>query len=70
MNKKMENEMTIQLRNEQIVERFCTLAESQPLATCNSIIDYLAKVYSMTNMNIRHILKDAGIDTARTNKMN
>ena len=59
------NENELNTRNEQIVERFCTLAEQQPLASCNKIIDYLAREYGVTASGIRHILKERGIDTAR-----
>jgi len=59
------NENELNNRNEQIVERFCTMAEQQPLASCNKIIDYLAREYGVTPTGIRYILKERGIDTAR-----
>lgn len=59
------NELELTQRNEQITERFCTLAEQQPLASCNKIIDYLAREYGITATGIRYILKERGIDTAR-----
>ena len=59
------DEIKLNERNEQIVERFCTLAEEQPLASCNKIIDYLAREYGVTSAGIRYILKERGIDTAR-----
>ena len=63
MAKLNDNELT--LRNEAIAERFCTLAEQQPLASCNRIVDYLAREYGLTPTGIRYILKERGIDTAR-----
>lgn len=59
------NENELAERNNEIVERFCTLAEQQPLASCNKIIDYLAREYGVTATGIRYILKERGIDTAR-----
>ena len=59
------NENELAERNNEIVARFCTLAEQQPLASCNKIIDYLAREYGVTATGIRYILKERGIDTAR-----
>ena len=59
------NDNELALRNEAITERFCTLAEQQPLASCNRIVDYLAREYGLTPTGIRYILKERGIDTAR-----
>lgn len=63
MAKLNDNELT--KRNDEIVERFCTLSEQQPLASCNRIVDYLAREYGLTPTGIRYILKERGIDTAR-----
>lgn len=63
MAKMNENELAE--RNAQIVERYCTLSEQQPLATSNRIIGYLAREYNLTDAGVRHILKGAGIETCR-----
>lgn len=59
------NENQLAERNANIVERFCALSEQQPLASCNKIIDYLARDYGLTATGVRYILKERGIDTAR-----
>lgn len=59
------NENELAERNAQIVERYCNLSESQPLATSNRIISYLAREYDLTDAGVRHILKGAGIETSR-----
>lgn len=53
-------------RNAQIVERYCTLSEAQPLATANKIISYLANEYGLTAMQIGRILRENGIETTTT----
>ena len=50
-------------RNAAIAERFTTLAESQPLATANKIISYLANEYNLTPQSIGRILREQGIET-------
>lgn len=59
--------MTKQLeqRNKEICRQYCQLSESQPLASSNRIIRDLALKYDLTEAGIRHILKNAGIATAR-----
>ena len=59
------NEQELQQRNNEIAQRFCAECEAQPLASCNKIIDYLARIYGVTAQGIRYILKERGIDTAR-----
>ena len=59
------NETELLQRNDEIAERFTTKAEQQPLASCNKIIDYLAREYGIAATGIRYILKKRGIDTAR-----
>lgn len=51
-------------RNAQIVERYCTLSEAQPLATANKIISYLAGEYNLTPQSIGRILREQGIETS------
>lgn len=50
-------------RNNNIAERYCRLAETQPLATANKIISYLAGEYNLTPQSIGRILRDKGIET-------
>ena len=50
-------------RNRNIAERFTTLSESQPLATANKIISYLANDYNLTPQSIGRILREQGIET-------
>ena len=57
------NENEIKERNSNIVERFCTLSESQPLATANKIISYLANEYNLTPQSVGRILREQGIET-------
>lgn len=56
----------ITARNEQIATRFTTLAESQPLASANRIIGYLAGEYNLTPQHIGKILREQGIKTVNT----
>lgn len=56
------NENEIKERNANIAERYCTLAEAQPLATANKIISYLANEYGLTPQSIGRILREQGID--------
>lgn len=58
------NENEIAERNSNIAERFCTLAEAQPLATANKIISYLAGEYNLTPQSIGRILREQGIKTS------
>lgn len=60
------NENEIKERNANIAERFCTLAEAQPLATANKIISYLANEYNLTPQSIGRILREQGIETTTT----
>lgn len=53
-------------RNAQIVERYCTLSEAQPLATASKIIFYLANEYNLTPQSIGRILREQGIKTTTT----
>ena len=48
-------------RNRNIAERYCNLAEAQPLATANKIINYLAGEYKLTPQSIGRILREQGI---------
>lgn len=57
------NEHEIKERNSNIVERFCTLSENQPLATANKIISYLANEYNLTPQSVGRILREQGIET-------
>ena len=50
-------------RNRNIAERFTTLSESQPLATANKIISYLANGYNLNPQSIGRILREQGIET-------
>lgn len=50
-------------RNEKIADKFCLLSESQPLATANKIISYLAGEYNLTPQSIGRILREKGIET-------
>lgn len=59
-------QIEITARNEQIATRFTTLAESQPLASANRIISYLAGEYNLTPQYIGKILREQGIKTANT----
>lgn len=60
------NENEIKERNANIAERYCTLAEAQPLATANKIISYLANEYNLTPQSIGRILREQGIETTTT----
>jgi len=59
-------QIEITARNEQIATRFTTLAESQPLASANRIISYLAGEYNLTPQYIGKILREQGIKTVNT----
>lgn len=61
MAKLTENE--IAERNANIVERFVSLTEAQPLATANKIISYLANEYQLTPQSVGRILRENGIET-------
>ena len=61
MAKLTENE--IAERNANIVERFKSLTEAQPLATANKIISYLANEYQLTPQSVGRILRENGIET-------
>ena len=61
MAKLTENE--IAERNANIVERFTSLTEAQPLATANKIISYLANEYQLTPQSVGRILRENGIET-------
>lgn len=58
------NENEIKERNANIVERFCTLSEAQPLASANKIISYLANDYGLTAQHLGRILRENGIETS------
>lgn len=62
-------QIEITARNEQIATRFTTLAESQPLASANRIIGYLAGEYNLTPQYIGKILREQGIKTANTQEV-
>ena len=53
-------------RNEEIKARYCALSETQPLATANKIISYLANEYGLTPQSIGRILREQGIETTTT----
>lgn len=64
-NKKMklteQQQCILAERNRNIAERYCNLAEAQPLATANKIISYLANEYNLTPQSIGRILREQGI---------
>ena len=53
-------------RNANIVDRYCHLSETQPLASANKIISVLAKEYGLTSQQIGRILRDNGIKPVTT----
>ena len=61
LTEQQQNEMME--RNANIAGRFTTLSESQPLATANKIISYLANEYNLTPQSIGRILREQGIET-------
>lgn len=65
LNEQQQNEFAE--RNRNIAERYCTLAEAQPLATANKIICYLANEYNLTPQRIGGILREQGIETKTSN---
>ena len=58
-----QQQFELDKRNAAIAERFTTLSESQPLATANKIICYLATEYNLTPQSIGRILREQGIET-------
>ena len=61
LTEQQQNELSE--RNAQIAQRFTTLSESQPLATANKIICYLAGEYNLTPQYVGIILREQGINT-------
>ena len=61
-----QQQIEIAKRNEEIKARYCALAETQPLATANKIISYLANEYCLTPQSIGRILREQGIETTTT----
>ena len=61
-----QQQIELEERNRMIAERYTTLSETQPLATANKIISYLATEYDLTPQSIGRILREQGIETVTT----